>query len=253
MRILTLVLCLYSSFACAKPLNIGIEGAYPPFSSVDEKGELIGFDVDIAKALCQEMKRECAFQKVDWDGLIPSLVNENIDAVIASMTANEERKQMVDFTDKYYSNIGKLVAQKQLADKLNEQNLAEVLKGKVLGVQSATVHDVYASEKLADIVKIERYNTQDDANVDLAAGRIDATLGDQIALNEGFLKTDLGKDFAYANIDFKDEAYYGSGISIAVRKDNEALKTALNQAIKTIRENGTYQKIAQKYFSFDIY
>lgn len=235
-------------------IKIGIEGAYPPFSAVNEKGELVGFDVDIAKALCKQMKAECELIQTDWDGLIPSLNNEKIDAVIASVSSTEERKKSVDFTDKYYSNAAKLVLNAADAAKLDAKHLKQQLKGKVLGVQTSTAHDRYASEELADVLKsIERYNTQDEANFDLVAGRIDATLADQTALAEGFLKTDLGKGYAFAAPVFNDPHYYGDGVSIAVRKGDDKLRNAFNKAIQEIRANGEYQKINAKYFDFDIY
>lgn len=235
-------------------LKIGIEGAYPPFNAVDTNGKLYGFDVDIANALCTQMKVKCEYIKIDWDGLIPSLLNEKIDAIISSMSATDERKKTIDFTDKYYSNNGQLVMKKADATKVTNDNWQDMLKGKVLGVQTSTVHDYYATDKLSHIVKsIERYNTQDEANLDLAAGRIDVTLADQTALSVGFLKTPTGKDFAFATPLFNDPKYYGIGVSIGIRQGDTKLKEAINVAIKAIRENGEYQKINKKYFDFDIY
>lgn len=253
--LLTALLSTTALFAHAEQnLKIGIEGAYPPFSSVDAKGELQGFDVDIAKALCAEIQAHCELVKIDWDGLIPSLVNEKIDAIIASMSATDERKQTIDFTDKYYSNNGQLVLKKDAAAKITADNLQEQLRGKVMGVQTGTIHDMYATAELAPVLKsIQRYDTQDDANIDLVAGRIDVTLADQTALASGFLHTPTGKDFAFAAPLFNDPKYYGTGVSIGIRKGDEQLKEAFNAAIKAIRANGEYQKINEKYFDFDIY
>ncbi|SUO95969.1 transporter substrate-binding domain-containing protein [Suttonella ornithocola] len=253
--ILTLFLASFiTAVHAVDKIKIGVEAAYPPFSAVNEAGEFVGFDIDIAKALCAQMKADCELVKIDWDGLIPSLLNEKIDAIVASMSDTAERRKIVDFTNKYYSNKGQLVLKKELAQKINNENWKEALKGKVLGVQTSTIHDTYATAELAPIVKsIERYNTQDEANLDLVAGRIDATLADQTALANGFLKTDMGKDYAFAAPLFNNPDYYGSGVSIAIRKGDEALKQRFNDAIKAIRDNGEYQKINQKYFDFDIY
>lgn len=253
--ILTLFLASFiTTVHAVDKIKIGVEAAYPPFSAVNEAGEFVGFDIDIAKALCAQMKADCELVKIDWDGLIPSLLNETIDAIVASMSNTEERRKTVDFTNKYYSNNGQLVLKKETAEQINNDNWQQALKGKVLGVQTSTIHDAYATDKLAPIVKsIERYNTQDEANLDLVAGRIDATLADQTALATGFLKTDMGKDYAFASPLFNDPEYYGSGVSIAIRKGDEALKQRFNDAIKAIRDNGEYQKINQKYFDFDIY
>lgn len=238
----------------ADKLRIGIEGEYPPFSAMDEKGELHGFDVDIAKALCKEMQRDCELVQTAWDGLIPALNSQKIDAVVASMSATEERKQSVDFTNKYYANAGKFMMHADAAQQVSADNWREALKGKIIGVQRATVHDRYISEKAADVfASIQRYNTQDEVNIDLLAGRLDVTLADQTALASGFLHSDEGKDFALAAPVMNDTAFYGEGVSIAVRKGDDALREALNQAIQTIRDNGEYQKINAQYFDFDIY
>lgn len=240
--------------AQAQTLRIGIEGAYPPFSAVNESNELIGFDVDIAKALCKEMQAECELVKMDWDSIIPSLLNERIDFAVASMSATEERKKTVDFTDKYYSNNGQLALAAAQAEAITQENLMEYLKGKKIGVQTSTIHDYYATAKFAQVVSsIERYNTQDEVNLDLVAGRVDATLADQTALSSGFLKTEMGKGIAFAEPLFNDPKFYGEGVSIPVRKGDEVLRQRLNAAIKGIRDNGEYQKINQQYFDFDIY
>lgn len=238
----------------AEKLRIGIEGEYPPFSAVDAQGQLHGFDVDIALALCKEMQRECELVQTAWDGLIPSLNSEKIDAIVASMSATAERRERVDFTDKYYANAGKFVLTADAASALSADNWREALKGKTLGVQRATVHDRYATEMARDVfADIRRYNTQEEANIDLVSGRIDATLADQTALASGFLNTADGAGFAMAAPVINDPAFYGEGVSIAIRKGDETLKQAFNQAIAAIRDNGEYQKINSKYFDFDIY
>lgn len=248
------LLALATPTFAADPLRIGIEGEYPPFSAVNEQGELYGFDVDIARALCKEMQRDCELVQTAWDGLIPALNSQKIDAIIASMSATEERRQSVDFTDKYYSNAGRFVLTEKAAQAISADNWRETLKGKTLGVQRATVHDRYATEAASDVfADILRYNTQDEANLDLVAGRIDATLADQTALASGFLGTDDGKGYAFAAPLINDRAFYGEGVSIAVRKGDDALRDAFNRAIRSIRDKGEYQSINAQYFDFDIY
>ena len=252
--LLASVLALASQAFADEKLRIGIEGEYPPFSAVDAQGQLHGFDVDIALALCRQMQRDCELVQTAWDGLIPSLNSGKIDAIVASMSATAERRQSVDFTDKYYANAGKFVLQEAAAATLGDSDWHRALKGKTLGVQRATIHDRYATETAKDVfADIRRYNTQEEANIDLVAGRIDVTLADQTALASGFLATDDGKGFAMAAPVINDPAFYGEGVSIAIRKGDNALRDALNTAILTIRENGEYQKINSKYFDFDIY
>lgn len=256
MKILSLALltALSANAFAMEHLRIGVEGEYPPFSEVNADGELIGFDIDIAKALCEQMNRQCELVQTSWDGLIPALKTNKIDAIIASMDATEERKKSVDFSDKYYDSDGRLVLRADKASMIHDDNLTESLSGKILGVQRATIHDRYATGELADVVgEIKRYNSQDEVNLDLLSGRIDMTLADQIAMLTGFLDTEMGADYAFAEPIFDDSTYYGAGVSIAVRKGDDALREAFNQAILDIRDNGVYQTINDQYFSEDIY
>ena len=252
--VIAAAIALTSASFAADKLRIGIEGEYPPFSAVNAQGELYGFDVDIAKALCAQMQRDCELVQTAWDGLIPALNSKKIDAIIASMSATEERKQSVDFTHKYYANAGRFVLTESAAQAIGADNWRDTLKGKTLGVQRATIHDRYASEAAKDVfATIRRYNTQDEVNLDLVAGRIDVTLADQAALATGFLQTDDGEGYAFAAPVINDAAFYGEGVSIAIRKGDDALRDAFNEAISAIRDNGEYAKINSQYFDFDIY
>lgn len=244
-------LALTASAATAKDwktVRIGVEGAYPPFSETTPTGELKGFDIDIALALCEQMKVECELVKSDWDGIIPGLLAKKFDAIIASMSITPERKQRVDFTSKYYNTPGKLVAR----EGVDWQDTNEGLKGKVIGVQRATIHQDYMEKKYPD-VELKLYGTQDEVYLDLVAGRIDAAMGDSVAILEGFLKSDNGKGYAFFGRDHSDPAIHGEGAGIAIRKEDNDLQAMFNDAIKAIRADGTYDKIAKKYFDFNVY
>ena len=230
-------------------IRMATEGAYAPFNYVKPDGELAGFDVDIAKALCAEMKAECTIVKQDWDGMIPALLARKYDAIVASMSITEERKERVDFTDKYYHTPARLVAKTGAGIVAT----AEGLKGKKIGVQRETIHDKYATDNWSDSVEIVRYGTQDEANLDLVAGRVDAILADMVVLSEGFLKTDQGKGYEFTGPEFNDPKWFGPGAGIAVRKQDKDLTEQLNKAIAAIRANGTYDAIAKKYFDFNVY
>ena len=232
-----------------KKVRIGVEGAYPPFSEVTPDGKLIGFDIDIANALCEEMKVECELVTQDWDGIIPALKARKYDAIIASMSITEERKKSVDFTKKYYNTPAKFVRKKGSGIEITEEGL----KGKSVGVQRATIHDNFVSEVYGDEVEIKRYGTQDEAYLDMAAGRVDLLLADSVALQGGFLDTDEGKDYEFVGPDFSDPKYFGEGAGIALRQGEDDLREMLNQAIDAIRANGTYKAIQDKYFDFDVY
>ena len=246
------VLSLAAGAALAewKKVRIGTEGAYPPFNYFDAAGKLQGFDVDIAKALCEKMKVECEFIAQDWDGIIPALLAKKYDAIVASMSITEERKQKVDFTNKYYDTPRRFVIRK---DGGITDVSWEAMKGKAIGAQSATIHANYLEEFYNDS-DIKLYATQDEANADLAAGRLDAVLADSVVMWEWTTKTEDGKccDFIGENI-VEPQRIWGEGAGIAVRKEDDDLKEMFNKAIEEIREDGTYQKINDKYFPFDVY
>ncbi|WP_271272390.1 ABC transporter substrate-binding protein [Aliamphritea hakodatensis] len=236
------LLSAQSAFAGDK-IKIATEGAYAPFNMVDASGNLVGFDVDIANALCAQMKADCEIVAQDWDGIIPGLRAKKYDAIIASMSITEERLRVVDFSDKYYSNLLAFVT----ADGSAIETTKEGLKGKTVGAQRATIAGQYLEDNLGDVVDVKLYDTQDNAYLDLKSGRLDALLSDKLPAYD-WLETDEGKGFAFTGeaIDIKDQ------IGIAVRKGDD-LKGKFSEAIKAIVADGTYEKINAKYFPFSIY
>ena len=252
-KLLGLLLTLSMSFVVnaqvdSKKLRIGVEGAYPPFSQMGADGKLVGFDIDIANAICKEMKADCTLVTQDFDGMIPGLLAKKIDAVIASMSITEERKRSVDFSEKYYQTPGRFVAK---ADSKLEVT-AEGLKGKRIGVQRTSIHDRFASANFPKS-EIVRYGKQDDVFLDMTAGRLDGAVVDSIAAAQGFLKTAGGRGYGFIGPVFNDPKFFGVGAGIAVRKSDTELRDQLSAAIKAIRSNGAYKKIQDKYFDFDVY
>ncbi len=229
-------------------VRMGTEGAYPPFNYIDENGELQGFDVDIGNALCTAMKVECEWVTNDWDGIIPALMAKKYDTIIASMSITEDRMKKIGFSDKYYTTPAKFVRMKGSGIEITREDLA----GKTIGVQSATIHEDFLRGEYGDIVEIKTYGTQDEANLDFAAGRVDLLLADSVALLEGFLETDAGKDAEFVGPDFTDPKYFGLGAGIGVRKEDTELRDMLNAAIAQIRADVTYDRINAKYFDFDV-
>lgn len=225
----------------ADKIRIATEGAYAPFNYIDESGELKGFDVDIAKALCKQMQADCQIVAQDWDGIIPGLMSRKYDAVIASMSITPERSRVVDFTDPYYSNSLIFVAPKTSSFD------PKAVDGKTIGAQRATIAGQHLEDKLADKVSVKLYNTQDNAYLDLASGRLDAILSDQLPAYD-WLRSGAGEAFEFRGekIDIDDK------IGIAVRK-RDKLRERLNKALAEILENGTYDEINAKYFPFSIY
>ncbi len=231
----------FAGAAFADDLKICVEGAYPPFSEVSETGEVVGFDIDIANALCEETGSACEMVTVDWDGIIPALLEKKCDAIIASMSITPERQEVVDFTAKYYNSPVKIVA-------MEGTGIADIADKKV-GVQRGTVSQEFMEEYYPD-VEIAGYGALDEALLDLTSGRVDAVAADAIPADTGFLQTEEGADYAFIA---DQEDVPGDDIGIAIRKEDTELRDSLSAAIEAIRENGTYAEINDKYFSYDIY
>jgi arginine/ornithine transport system substrate-binding protein len=232
-----------------KKIRVGVEGAYPPFSWVEPDGTLKGFDIEIAMALCKEIGAECVLVTQDWDGIIPALLARKYDAIIASMSITEERKKKVAFSEKYYNTPAKFARKKGSGITISKAGL----KGRSVGVQRATIHDNFITGEFGNDVEIKRYGTQDEAYLDALAGRVDLLLADSIAMEAGFLKTDNGKGWEFVGKGYSDPKYFGDGAGVALRKGNSDLAKLFNKAIKSIRANGVYKKINDKYFPFDVY
>ena len=237
-----------ASVSAGEELRIGVEGAYPPFSWKEADGSLKGFDIDITFALCEKMGRECTLVEQDWDGMIPALLARKYDAIVASMSITEERKKRVDFTAKYYNTPARFVAAEGSDLDVSPAGLA----GKAVGVQRGTTHQCFM-EKLFPEADLRLYQTQEEVFLDLAAGRLDAQFSDALQADEGFLKLDAGKGFAFVGGPQYDLECHGEGAGVALRKGEDELLQAFNAAILAIREDGTYKSINDKYFDFDVY
>jgi polar amino acid transport system substrate-binding protein len=245
------VLCIAISLLFAadqagasEKIRIATEGYYAPFNYFDESGKLAGFDVDIGEALCEKMKTECEFVQQDWDALIPGLQEGKYDVIVASMSITEEREKKVSFTIPYYSNMLTFIGKKDSGIEISDEGL----ESKSVGTLRSTVSADYLEEHYSGIVNIRLYDTQDAALEDLAEGKLDLVLGDNLP-SYSWLETDAGESHEFIGefIDINDR------ISIAVRKDDDALREKLDQALIAILEDGTYQEINEKYFPFSIY
>jgi polar amino acid transport system substrate-binding protein len=230
-------------------LKIGTEGAYPPFNNLTADGKLEGFDIDIANALCEEMKVKCEFVTQDWPGIIPALEAGKFDAIIASMSITEERKQKVDFTNKYYNTPSAIVVSKDSDIKgVSKEDLA----GKTIGVATSTTHFKYAEQTYTDST-IKGYPSSQEEQLDLANGRLDA-IQDDISVLEEWLKTTDGACCKLLGVPQPQPVeIFGEGAGIALRKGETDLANKFNAAIEAIRANGKYKEINDKYFSFDVF
>lgn len=234
----------------AATIRWGIDPTYPPFDSKRPDGSLAGFDIDLRNAICEQLRVKCTWVEQGFDGMIPALRAKKFDVIMSAMTATDERLKQIDFSNKLYASPAALVA--PLGSKLLPS--AASLAGKRIGIDQGTTQEAFAKAEWAPKgVTIVPYQNQDQVYQDLVNGRLDAAFQDKTQAGYSFLKTERGKRFAFAGPDVTDVRITGHGVAMGLRKDDAALKQRLNQAIADIRANGTYQKIAAKYFDFDIY
>ncbi|WP_432430843.1 transporter substrate-binding domain-containing protein [Shinella zoogloeoides] len=229
-----------------KEIHIATEGAYPPFNFVDSAGKLQGLDVDIANALCAEMKATCTILAQDWDGIIPGLKARKFDAIVASMSITEERLKEIDFSKKYYSSKLSVMTK---ADSGIEDIRPESFEGKTIGAQSSTPQAEQAEAlfgKHGATVKL--YPSQDEADMDLVNGRLDGIVADKFYL-AAWMKTNGNGCCKLVG----DLAEGQTEIGVGLRKEDKALKQKFDAAMDAIVANGTYKTIVAKYFDFDIY
>lgn len=238
-----------SSAAMAEKIKIGwAGGSYPPFSALNASGKFEGWEVDFAEALCKEAKFDCEIDIVAWEGIIPALTSKKIDMIMASMSITDERKKMIDFSDRYYKTPSAVIGRKE--DKFDAT--PDELSGKTLGVLISTIQETYANKYFGNAAEIKIYQGQDEMYQDLSAGRIDAVVADIIVLND-FLKSESGSCCDLKGSVADDPDILGKGVGIGVRKGEVELMDKLNAAIKGVRDSGTYDAITKKYFDIDIY
>jgi arginine/ornithine transport system substrate-binding protein len=238
-----------SAMAQTKELKVAIDPTYEPFTFKTPDGKPTGFDVDIANAVCEHIKRKCVFVEQVWDSMIPGLQAKKYDTIISSMSITEDRLKVVDFTDKYYNTPSKIVVKNDV--KFTDVNS---LKGKKIGVLKGSTQEKYANGELKKVgVIVTPYEAQDQVYLDIKSGRLDGTVADVLEVTGGFLSKPEGKDYVTVGPELYIPKYFGTGAGFALRKGEAALKAELNGAIKAIRASGTYKKINDKYFKIDVY
>ena len=225
-------------------LKMGVAAEpYPPFTSKDAAGQWVGWEIDFMKSLCAHVGEQCAVQEVAWDGIIPALQAKKFDAILSSMSITPERLKSINFSDMYYNSLAVVIGPKS-----DDKDISPAhLKSKNLGVQVSTIHAAYAQKYFAPAgVEIKTYETQDQANSDLAAGRLDYVLADGVAL-DAFLATDAGGCCEQKAAVPGDPEIFGPGVGLGLRKDDTAIQTKFNKGIADMAADGSLSKITDTW------
>jgi polar amino acid transport system substrate-binding protein len=228
-----------------RTIRIATEGAYPPFNFLDNN-EPQGFEIDLAKALCDAMAVTCTFAIHEWDGIVKGLIGKEYDAIISSLEITERRKTRIAFSKRYYFIPPAFIGHKE--SDLRDVSPAD-LTGKTIGTTEGSHHFAYLEahypkSELRSFAKLE------EANLDLLTRRIELVLGDKLVLSR-FLKSREGSCCRFIADAPVDPAYYGDGIGVGLRKEDKDLKEMFNRAIDRVKTDGTYDRIRAKYFDFD--
>ena len=264
---LGLLISLFLTFSAnADKIRIGTEGAYPPWNSKDSSGKLIGFEVELAYTLCRYIGQQCEIVEQDWDGMIPALIMRKFDAIMAGMSITAERQKAINFSQGYADEVASLAVMKgsalegmQTSEGINLNNksggvkkdlkiITSALSGKTVCVQTATIHQNFLESGEVGKVNVRTYKTQDEVNLDLAAGRCDVALAAAVAFTDYAKKS--GKSVVLVGPTFSGGAF-GNGVGVGIRKDDTELLKAFNKAINKARKNGDISRIATKWFGFD--
>ena len=258
----------------ADSIQIGTEGAYPPWNNTDASGKLVGFEIELGNELCKIIKQECTFVPQDWDGMIPALLMRKFDVIMAGMSITPERQKTITFSQGYATEPATLAVMKgsslesmDTPDAINLnrsgsdvkktlKTITEALAGKTVCTQTGTIHQNFLESGDVGKVNVRTYKTQDEVNLDLVAGRCDVALAAAVAFTDYAEKS--GKSVVLVGPTFSGGAF-GNGVGVGMRqggdntigkRDAQLLKD-FNKAIKTARKNGTISRLAIKHFGFD--
>lgn len=236
-KLLLAALLAGSAFSIqAREITFAMEPSYPPFELTNEKGEIIGFDVDIANAICKEIQATCHFKSQAFDALIPSLKAKRFDAAISAIDITEARAKQVSFSDPYYDSSASFITVKGKADLTTAKNI---------GVQNGTTFQQYVVAEVKQYAP-KSYSSLQDAILDLKNGRIDIIFGDTAVLADMLAKE---SELAFIGEKVNNKKYFGNGLGIAVNKSNGDLVTDLNKGLAAIKASGEYQKIYDKWMT----
>ena len=252
-----------------KSITIATEGAYEPWNFVQPDGKLAGFEVDLAADLCKRMTVQCTVSQQDWDGMIPGLNAGKFDVIMAGMSITPQRLEAINFSVSYgtspngfmvpkSSPLAALPGTDTVLDMSDEakakvviDKMRDLVKGKTIGVQVATIHANFLDKYFKDIATIQEYKTAEEMQLDLTAGRIDAAFAEDAYFLTTLSKPE-GKDLMLAGAEFRGGPIFGQGVAAGLRKADPDLKAMFDKAIASAKADGTLKTLQDKWFKLDM-
>lgn len=221
------------------------ETDYPPFNFTGPDGNPAGFNVDLARMICDEIKVTCTVQMRRFETLLDAISSNRGDAIIASLAVTPQLRARLDFSDPYYRVPARFVSRR---DSVMREIRPELVEGRKVGVIAGTSHEAYLKAMFTD-VELHAYPNDEALRAALRRGEVDFIFGDAIALAFWINGTDSGDCCAFSGGPFVESRYFGEGIGIGVRKGNDLLRQALNWALFRLWEKGRYTDLWLRYFS----
>jgi len=250
------VVALFCSFnVSAESLRVGMECTYAPFNYKTADGELAGYDVDVAKGVAKIIGAELEYVCQEWDGMIPALLANKFDLVIASMSITDKRMEKIDFSGPYRFSTGQIVGAKKTEVNLFDDAgdpIAENFKGLKVGLERATTYADWFEEKLPD-AEVVLYDGSEPLYLDLQNGRVDIIMTNPMKAHLKFLSNEDGADFEFKGPVVDEEKYFGIGVGIGLRQGQPELKARLNGALKELINSGELESYAKKIFPFKLH
>ncbi|HHZ98268.1 MAG TPA: transporter substrate-binding domain-containing protein [Candidatus Marinimicrobia bacterium] len=239
----------------AEKLRVGMECTYAPFNFKNANGELMGYDVDVAKGVAGLIGADMEFVCQKWDGMIPALLANKFDLVIASMSITEKRLKKMDFSDTYRISVGRLVGKKNAGWKLFDgtgRPIVANFAGLKVGLERATTYSDWFENELPEATVV-LYDSNEALYLDLVNGRTDMIMTNPMKAHLRFLSKEDGAGFEFVSPQIDEKKYFGIGVGIGLRKGNDELKGRLNAALETLTDDGWLEKYALQYFPFAIH
>jgi polar amino acid transport system substrate-binding protein len=221
------------------------ETDYPPFNFTGPDGNPAGFNVDLARMICDEIKVTCTVQMRRFETLLDAISSNRGDAIIASLAVTPQLRARLDFSDPYYRAPARFVSRR---DSVMREVRPEFLEGRKVGVIAGSSHEAYLKAMFTD-AELHAYQNDEALRTGLRRGEVDFIFGDAISLAFWINGTDSGDCCAFSGGPFVESRYFGEGIGIGVRKGNDLLRQALNWALFRLWEKGRYTDLWLRYFS----
>ncbi len=241
--------------AGAETLRVGMECTYAPFNYRTPEGEMAGYDVDVAQGIAQRIGADLEYVCQEWDGMIPALLANKFDLIVASMSITEERKEKIDFSIPYRVSVGRILGAKDAGLKLFDDAgapIPDAFAGLRFGVERASTYAKWVEARLPG-AEVSLYDGAQPMLLDLQNGRLDIAITNPMKAYLDFLSKENGAGFEFVSPALDEPEFFGPGVGVGLRKDNAELLARIDEALAAMIADGSLETYSRKYFPFSIY